>query len=149
MTEKKKKARKQICTWIPIELVATTIIVIITLTALRSTTAKIAFVGVIADVFNVIMYASPTLAVKKVIETKSVQYMPFWLSFAGFINAIVWTAYSLIHKIDLYILISNGIGSLWGLTQLIIYAIYCKSTPKSEESDKKQQQQQEIQLSEV
>ncbi|KFK33127.1 hypothetical protein AALP_AA6G334300, partial [Arabis alpina] len=52
-----------------------------------------AFVGVICDVFNIAMYASPCLAIKKVMRTKSVEYMPFWLSLVCFLNAVTWTAY--------------------------------------------------------
>lgn len=32
---------------------------------------------------------------KMVIKTKSVEFMPFWLSVAGFLNAGVWTIYAL------------------------------------------------------
>lgn len=43
---------------------------------------------------------------KKVIRTRSVEYMPFLLSFVSFVNAGIWTAYSLIYKLDLYVLVS-------------------------------------------
>lgn len=32
--------------------------------------------------------------------------MPFMLSFVSFVNAGIWTAYSLIYKLDLYVLVS-------------------------------------------
>jgi len=41
----------------------------------------------------------------KVIKTKSVKYMPFWLSLANFLNGVSWTTYALIHPFDLYVLV--------------------------------------------
>ena len=38
----------------------------------------------------------------KVIRTKSVEYMPFFLSLVNFLNGCCWTAYALI-KFDIYI----------------------------------------------
>ncbi|RVX18244.1 Bidirectional sugar transporter SWEET5 [Vitis vinifera] len=93
------------------------------------------FVGLLCVVFNVIMYASPLTVMRQVIRTKSVKYMPFTLSLANFANGIVWSIYALI-KFDPYILIPNGLGSLSGAVQLILYATYYKSTPKDEEDKK-------------
>ncbi|XVE67946.1 hypothetical protein DITRI_Ditri09bG0028600 [Diplodiscus trichospermus] len=81
------------------------------------------FVGIICDVFNIIMYASPLAIWKKVIATKSVEYMPFWLSVAGFANGVCWTIYALI-KLDIFILVSNGLGAIFGATQLGLYGYY-------------------------
>jgi solute carrier family 50 (sugar transporter) len=40
-----------------------------------------------------------------VIQTKSVEYMPLFLSLASLVNGICWTAYALI-RFDLYITVS-------------------------------------------
>ncbi|KAJ6423957.1 hypothetical protein OIU84_024851 [Salix udensis] len=66
---------------------------------------------------------------KKVVTTKSVEFMPLYLSLANFLNGCVWTAYALI-KFDIFILVSNGLGAFFGLLQLVLYAFYYKSTPK-------------------
>lgn len=42
---------------------------------------------------------------KMVIQTKSVEYMPLFLSLASLVNGICWTAYALI-RFDLYITVS-------------------------------------------
>lgn len=42
----------------------------------------------------------------KVIKTKSVEYMPFFLSLVSFLNGVCWTSYALI-KFDLYVTVSN------------------------------------------
>ncbi|VVB09357.1 unnamed protein product [Arabis nemorensis] len=77
------------------------------------------------------MYASPCLKIRDVVRTKSVEYMPFLLSLVCFVNAGIWTAYSLIHKFDYYVFASNATGTFLAAFQLIVYAIYRnKSTPK-------------------
>jgi uncharacterized protein with PQ loop repeat len=42
----------------------------------------------------------------KVITTKSVEYMPFFLSLVSFLNGACWTAYALI-RFDIYVTVSN------------------------------------------
>lgn len=44
----------------------------------------------------------------KVIKTKSVKYMPFWLSLANFLNGVAWTTYALIHPFDIYVLVISN-----------------------------------------
>ena len=46
---------------------------------------------------------------KMVIQTKSVEYMPLFLSLASLVNGICWTAYALI-RFDLYITVSKAIN---------------------------------------
>ncbi|KAK1568422.1 hypothetical protein Q3G72_024252 [Acer saccharum] len=123
------RTRMMIVLWLLGELVFVGAIAGVTFGVFHTYTKRSLFVGVICDIFNIIMYASPLAIVHKVITTKSVEYMPFFLSLAGFANGSIWTAYALI-KLDLYILVSNGLGALFGLIQLIIYFIYYKSTPK-------------------
>uniref|UniRef100_M8BNN4 Protein RUPTURED POLLEN GRAIN 1 n=1 Tax=Aegilops tauschii TaxID=37682 RepID=M8BNN4_AEGTA len=65
----------------------------------------------------------------KVIKTKSVEYMPFFLSLVNFLNGLCWTGYALI-KFDIYITIPNALGTLFRLVQLILYGYYYRSTPK-------------------
>ncbi|KAK3183548.1 hypothetical protein Dsin_030834 [Dipteronia sinensis] len=129
------RTRMMVALWLLGELLFVGAVAGITFGVFHTYTKRSLFVGVICDIFNIIMYASPLTIVHKVITTKSVEYMPFFLSFAGFLNGCIWTAYSLIHKLDLYILVSNGLGSLFGLVQLIIYFIYCKSSPKKPDDD--------------
>ncbi|XLU35997.1 hypothetical protein S245_072063, partial [Arachis hypogaea] len=74
---------------------------------------------------SLLCYLKLTLVSAKVIKTKSVEYMPFWLSLTNFLNGVCWTIYALIHPFDIYVLVSNGIGALSGLIQLILYACYC------------------------
>ncbi|PWZ20029.1 Bidirectional sugar transporter SWEET4 [Zea mays] len=77
---------------------------------------------------------------KMVIQTKSVEYMPLFLSLASLVNGICWTAYALI-RFDLYITIPNGLGVLFAVAQLVLYAIYYKSTQEIIEARKRKADQ--------
>ncbi|VVA96673.1 unnamed protein product [Arabis nemorensis] len=56
-------------------------------------------------------------------DKQSFPYMPLGLSFLSFIDAAIWTAYSLIYQIDIYILICNGFGTLAYASQFIVNAM--------------------------
>ncbi|XP_073356829.1 bidirectional sugar transporter SWEET6a-like [Aegilops tauschii subsp. strangulata] len=89
------------------------------------------FYGILCVIFGSAMYASPLTIMGKVIKTKSVEYMPFFLSLVSFLNGVCWTSYALI-KFDLYVTIPNGLGALFGL----VPACYYRPTPKKEKSVK-------------
>ncbi|CAN6894814.1 unnamed protein product [Brassica oleracea] len=60
-------------------------------------------------------------------------YLPFWFSFVNFINAGIWIAYSVIYKIDVYVLVVNVVGALTCAIHLIILccsAVRCLLLPK-------------------
>ncbi|KAI4983703.1 hypothetical protein ZWY2020_025569 [Hordeum vulgare] len=88
------------------------------------------FYGILCVIFGSAMYASPLAIMGKVIKTKSVEYMPFFLSLVSFLNGVCWTSYALI-KFNLYI--ANGLDALFGL---VLYACYYKSTPKKDKNVK-------------
>lgn len=124
--------RRKIIIALIIEAIFMAILIFVTLTFLHGTKDRSMLIGIVAIVFNIIMYTAPLTVMKKVITTKSVKYMPFYLSLANFANGIVWSAYALI-KFDPYILIPNGLGSLSGLVQLILFAAFYKTTNWNED----------------
>ncbi|KAJ8452715.1 hypothetical protein Cgig2_005051 [Carnegiea gigantea] len=69
------------------------------------------FVGTVGLVASSAMYGSPLVAVKKVIKTKSVGYMPFSLSLFSFLASSLWMAYGLLSH-DLFLAFSRGSKSL-------------------------------------
>ncbi|RHN49839.1 putative SWEET sugar transporter [Medicago truncatula] len=119
-----KKGRKDMGFWLLLEAIFFAAIVLITMLVFHGTTGRSLIVGIVCDVFNILMYISPLTIMKKVITTKSVKYMPFWLSVFNFLNGLCWTTYALLHPFDLYVLISNGIGVISGTVQLILYGYY-------------------------
>ncbi|MED6160856.1 Bidirectional sugar transporter SWEET6b [Stylosanthes scabra] len=128
------KGRKKVVLYLVIEVIFFAAVALITLLVVHGTTKRSLVVGVLCDIFNVMMYVSPLTVMAKVIKTKSVEYMPFWLSLTNFLNGLCWTTYALIQPFDIYVLISNSIGAVSGLVQLILYAYYC-SCGKGEKND--------------
>ncbi|XVE89621.1 hypothetical protein DITRI_Ditri20bG0010700 [Diplodiscus trichospermus] len=90
---------------------------------LLDTKLQLIFTGIICAVLTIAMYASPLAAMRTVIKTKNVEYMPFLVSFFLFINAGVWSVYSLLED-DFFIGVPNAIGFVLGSAQLILYTIY-------------------------
>ncbi|PON62024.1 SWEET sugar transporter [Parasponia andersonii] len=89
---------------------------------------RIDAIGFLGAGLNIIMYGSPLAAMKTVVTSKSVEYMPFFLSFFLFLNGGIWTLYASLVR-DYFLGIPNGIGLLLGIAQLILYAIYRNAMP--------------------
>ncbi|KAK2978641.1 hypothetical protein RJ640_019098 [Escallonia rubra] len=119
------------------------VLALLVLTLTHSIKLRSAIVGSISVFGCFLMYASPLSIMKLVITTKSVEYMPLFLSLASFANGICWTSYALI-RFDPFIAVNlslslssrcclalaapNGMGLLLGIAQLVLYAAFYKST---------------------
>ncbi|KAJ9681839.1 hypothetical protein PVL29_017958 [Vitis rotundifolia] len=82
---------------------------------------RIGVVGFIRARITIAMYASP---LKRVVMTKSVEYMPFLLSFSLSSSGLIGTCYAIPVK-GYSIAASGGTGFVLGTLQLVLlYAIY-------------------------
>ncbi|XP_023521694.1 bidirectional sugar transporter SWEET4-like [Cucurbita pepo subsp. pepo] len=138
-----RKERVKVVLVVLAEVVFVAFLTLLVLTLAHTYTLRSTIVGSVCLVFNIMMYASPLTVMKLVIKTKSVEYMPFTLSFVSLANGIIWTAYACIN-FDPFIVIPNSLGTLSSLVQLILYATFYKST-QIQIADRKAQ----IHLSEV
>ncbi|KAI4346990.1 hypothetical protein L6164_007846 [Bauhinia variegata] len=119
------EGRKKVEDWVLIGIVFFTAITLVTLLELHGTKRRTMVVGIICDVFNVLTYSAPLTIMAKVIRTKSVKYMPFWLPLASFLNGVAWVIYALFPPFDIYVLVCNALGVVSGIIQLILYTLYC------------------------
>ncbi|XP_015070500.1 bidirectional sugar transporter N3 [Solanum pennellii] len=101
-------------------------------------------VGWICLIFSLCVFVAPLGIVRQVIKTKSVEYMPLLLSVFLTLSAVMWFFYGLLLK-DINIAAPNVLGFIFGILQIVLYAIYSKK----EKSIIKEQKLPEIQKTEV
>uniref|UniRef100_A0A2P2JZJ0 Uncharacterized protein n=1 Tax=Rhizophora mucronata TaxID=61149 RepID=A0A2P2JZJ0_RHIMU len=58
-----------------------------------------------------------------VIRTKSVEYMPFFLSLSTFLMSTSFLLYGILN-FDVFVYIPNGLGTILGIVQLALYYYY-------------------------
>jgi len=113
-----------------VDVVFFTAVFLVTFLAL-SHDARITVIGVLCVCLTLTMYGSPLAIMRKVMVTKSVEFMPFFLSFFLFLNGGVWAVWAVL-KHDIFVGIPNGIGFGLGAAQLLLYMIYRKGNPRGE-----------------
>ncbi|KAF6136627.1 hypothetical protein GIB67_016083 [Kingdonia uniflora] len=124
-----KKQRMWVFKVLACELVFFAAAVVLTLVFAHGTKTRTLVVGILCVILNICMYGMPLDVMRLVIKTKSIEYLPVMLSITSFCNGLLWLAYALL-RFDLFITISNGTGAVLGFIQLILIALYYKSTPK-------------------
>jgi solute carrier family 50 protein (sugar transporter) len=92
---------------------------------------RITVIGVLCVCLTLSMYGSPLVVTRTVIVTKSVEFLPFLLSFFLFLNGGVWTVWAVFNG-DVFVGIPNGIGFGLGAAQLLLFVIYRKERPRRE-----------------
>ncbi|KAK4273910.1 hypothetical protein QN277_017213 [Acacia crassicarpa] len=82
-------------------------------------------VGSIGLVVSVAMYGSPLVVMKKVIKTKSVEFLPLPLSLCSFVAGVLWMTYGLLIR-DIFVAGPSVVGLPLAILQLVLHCKYWK-----------------------
>ncbi|KAK3020130.1 hypothetical protein RJ639_005268, partial [Escallonia herrerae] len=80
-------------------------------------------IGCLSSVSLISMFASPLFVINLVIRTRSVEFMPFYLSLSTFLMSTSFLLYG-IFNFDPFVYVPNGIGTILGIVQLALYFYY-------------------------
>ena len=90
--------------------------------------------GVIANVFNVLMYAAPGEKIYQICKGASYTLIPIWSTIGGTACSACWMCYG-IYQQDKIVIIPNALGVAASIVQIIVFIIYRqkqKNNPKTE-----------------
>ncbi|URE37574.1 bidirectional sugar transporter [Musa troglodytarum] len=99
--------------------------IVLTTQLLFKGSSRVTVLGWICVGFSISVFAAPLSVIRLVIRTKSVEFMPFYLSFFLTLSAIAWFGYGLFTK-DIYVQLPNVLGFVFGIAQMLLYIIYKK-----------------------
>ena len=91
--------------------------------------------AIIANVFNVLMYAAPGEKIYIICKNGNYKLIPIWSTLGGLACSTRWMFYG-IYKKDKYLIIPNALGCASAIVQLIVYIIYRNKYYNKENKDK-------------
>ena len=90
--------------------------------------------GLIAMVFNVLMYAAPGEKIVRVCRNKQYNLIPIFSTIGGFFGSICWLIFGLI-KVDINIIIPNALGLFFAILQIIVYIVFYRKKKNEDNFD--------------
>ena len=79
--------------------------------------------GIIANVFNVLMYAAPGEKIITICKNGNYELIPIWSTIGGTACSTSWMLYGF-YKGDILLIIPNALGVIASIIQIVVYVIY-------------------------
>ena len=86
--------------------------------------------GIIANVFNVLMYAAPGEKIVQICKGASYQLIPIWSTIGGTACSTSWMCYGIYQKDELLI-IPNALGVAASIVQIVVFLVYRQKQKKT------------------
>ncbi|KAG7397002.1 hypothetical protein PHYBOEH_001452 [Phytophthora boehmeriae] len=80
-------------------------------------------VGFITVAISAVMFGSPLVLVKRVIQERNTELLPLTMIVAGAVNCVLWLAYGLLRN-DMFVIVPNAANLLLGVLQLLLFCIF-------------------------
>ncbi|KAA8526732.1 hypothetical protein F0562_009039 [Nyssa sinensis] len=81
------------------------------------------FIGFLSSASLISMFASPLCIINLVIQTRNIEFMPFYLSLSTFLMSTSFFLYGCFNS-DPFVYVPNGMGTILGIVQLALYSYY-------------------------
>ena len=79
--------------------------------------------GIIANVFNVLMYAGPGEKIYTICKNGNYKLIPIWSTIGGLACSACWMTYGF-YKHDFLLQLPNGLGCGSAIVQVVVYLVY-------------------------
>ncbi|KAE8988867.1 hypothetical protein PR003_g21829 [Phytophthora rubi] len=83
-------------------------------------------VGVVTVAISAVMFGSPLVLVKRVIDERNTELLPLTMIVAGAVNCVLWLAYGLL-RADSFVIVPNAVNLLLGVVQLGLFCVFPRS----------------------
>ncbi|POM58029.1 Elicitor-like transglutaminase [Phytophthora palmivora] len=80
-------------------------------------------VGFVTVGISAVMFGSPLVLVKRVIQERNTELLPLTMIVTGAVNCILWLAYGLLLN-DAFVIVPNAANLLLGVVQLGLFCVY-------------------------
>ncbi|OWZ09034.1 MtN3-like protein, partial [Phytophthora megakarya] len=80
-------------------------------------------VGFVTVGISAVMFGSPLVLVKRVIQERNTELLPLTMIVAGAVNCVLWLVYGLLLN-DAFVIVPNAANLLLGVVQLGLFCIY-------------------------
>ncbi|XP_057451092.1 bidirectional sugar transporter SWEET3-like [Lotus japonicus] len=125
---------------------------VVSVFAFHDSTHKKLLVGSLGLGVSVAMYGSPLVAMKKVVQTKSVEFMPLPLSICTCFASTLWLTYGILIR-DIFVAGPSVVGVPLAILQIVLHCKYRKRSvaeePNKRDMEKGNLEKVDIEIGEV